>query len=179
MHLRARFDRGGLFLFERTPGFTPGSDHPGVVMAEKLDPKEIVKIEEVVISQMFEVAALVEKFKLDLFEKRCSVFAGARWFLTHIFRDGDLKTLDPLWEYRAAIGEAGFLFEEDIVEYLEEIYNRALKLHSDKETMQPLPVGDERKRLAHNISESLGWLTGQLPELKKRFSPYMKFETWT
>jgi hypothetical protein len=120
-----------------------------------------------------------EKFKLDLFEKRFSVFAGARRFLTHILKDGDLKTLDPVWEYRAAIGEASFLFEEDIVEYLEEIYRRALKLHSDRETMQPLPAGDDRKRLAHDISESLGWLTGQLPELKNRFAPYMKFKTWT
>jgi hypothetical protein len=37
-----------------------------------------------------------EKLKLDLFEKRFSVFAGVRRLLTHILRDGDLKDLSHL-----------------------------------------------------------------------------------
>ena len=119
-----------------------------------------------------------EKFKLDLFEKRFKVFSGARVFLTHIFRDGDLKTLDYAWEYRAAIGEASFLFGHEITDYLEEIYRRAIKLHSDKETMQPLSGGEERTQLTRQISENVRWLTDQLPELKEQFCPYMKFETW-
>jgi hypothetical protein len=104
-----------------------------------------------------------EKFKLDLFEKRFKVFSGARLFITHIFRDGDLKTLDHAWEYRAAIGEASFLFGNEITDYLEEIYRRAIKLYSDRETMQPLSVSEERPQLAEQISENLGWLTDQLP----------------
>jgi hypothetical protein len=120
-----------------------------------------------------------ERFKLDLFEKRFKVFSGARVFLTHIMREGKLKDLDPLWEYRAAIGEATFLFDEDITTYLEEIYKRAVDLHVAGHSMEPLPVGDERTRLATEMSESLQWLSQQLPELTKRFSPYMKFKTWT
>ncbi len=119
-----------------------------------------------------------EKFKLDLFEKRFTVFAGARTFLSHILRDGDLKTLDPLWEYRAAIGEASFLFGDEVTEYLEEIYKRGLKLHTDGETMRPLSVGDERSHLTGERSKTLKWLTEQLPELKVRFSPFLKFEMW-
>ncbi len=119
-----------------------------------------------------------EKFKLDLFEKRFAVFAGTRRFLTHILRDGDLQDYNYLWEYRAAIGEAEFLFETDITEYLEDIYKHALKLKADRDTLSSLPVGTERTQLNHEISENLRWLTDQLPELKKRFSPYMKFKTW-
>jgi hypothetical protein len=44
-------------------------------------------------------------------------------------------------------------------------------------TPSPLPVGTERTQLCHEIHENLGWLVDQLPELKKRFSPYMKFKT--
>jgi hypothetical protein len=119
-----------------------------------------------------------EKFKLDLFEKRFAVFAGARTFLTHILRDGDLKTLELLWEYRAAIGEASFLFDDKVTDYLEEIYEYGLKLHTDGETMRPLAVGNERNRLASERNKSLKWLTDQLPELKIRFAPFMKFQTW-
>jgi hypothetical protein len=120
-----------------------------------------------------------ERFKLDLFEKRFKVFSGARIFLTQIMREGNLKDLNPLWEYRAAIGEATFLFDEDITAYLEEIYEHAVSLHVAGHTMEPLPVGDERTRLAGEISENLLWLSKQLPELTNRFSLYMKFKTWT
>lgn len=119
-----------------------------------------------------------EKFKPDLFEKRFAVFAGARTFLSHFFRDGDLKNLEPLWEYRAAIGEASFLFDDEVTKYLEKIYTRGVKLHTDGETMHPLPVGEERARLAGERSETLKWLIEQLPELKVRFAPFMKFEIW-
>ena len=119
-----------------------------------------------------------ERFKLDLFEKRFAVFAGTRRFLTHILEDGNLKDYKYLWEYRAAIGEAEFLFEADITAYLEDIYRHALKLKTDHDTLSPLPVGTERTQLNHEIHGNLGWLLDQLPELKKRFSPYMKFKSW-
>jgi hypothetical protein len=79
--------------------------------------------------------------------------------------------LKPLWEYRAAIGEATFLFDDDITEYLEQIYQRAVGLHTNAEIMSPLPVGEERSKLTAKISEDLGWLLDQLPELKVRFAP--------
>jgi len=119
-----------------------------------------------------------EKFKLDLFEKRFSVFAGTRRLLSRILADGDIK-LENFFEFRAAVAEATFLFGTDITVYLDEIDKKALRLNSLREEMRPLPVGDERTRLAGEISDTLGWLTGQLPELRVRFAPYMKFRMWT
>jgi hypothetical protein len=40
--------------------------------------------------------------------------------------------------------------------------------------MEPLAVGDERTRFKTEMSESLQWLSKQLPELTKRFSPYIQ-----
>ena len=118
-----------------------------------------------------------EKFKLDLFEKRFQVFSGARCLLSKILVTANVD-LEALFEYRGAIAEASFLFGEDITEYLEEIYRRALRLHTLHQTMDPLPRGDERSRLASEISNELKWLNEQLPELKKRFAPYLKFAVW-
>jgi len=120
-----------------------------------------------------------ERFKLDLFEKRFAVFAGTRIFLTHILRDGNLETLEPLWENRAAISEASSLFDDQITEFLGEIDRKAIKLKKDHEKDESLPVSDERTLLSQEIHENLDWLTKQLQELKIRFAPYMKFETWT
>jgi hypothetical protein len=91
---------------------------------------------------------------------------------------GGLPDLKPLWEYRAAIGEATFLFDAEITEYLEEIYKRAVSLYTNDEIRKSLPGGPERSQRAADMSNDLGWLLDQLPELKIRFSPYMKFEIW-
>lgn len=117
------------------------------------------------------------KFKLDLFEKRFQVFAGTRKFLSMILQKANVD-LGALFDYRAAIGEASFLFGNHLTDYLAEIDRRALHLHTLHETMEPLPRGDERSRLANEISEELKWLIDQLPELKKRFGPYMRFGVW-
>jgi hypothetical protein len=125
--------------------------------------------------QQYQVAR--NKIKLDLFEKRFSVFVGTRKFLSLVLQKGDVA-LDDLFSYRASIAEADFLFEEELVKYLWQIDSRALGLHTTTETMRPLPVSDERSRLAQRWADEIGWLTGQLPELKKQFGPYMSFRKW-
>jgi hypothetical protein len=119
-----------------------------------------------------------EKFKLDLFEKRFAVFQGTRVFLSRILQDGAVKEMGYLWEYRASIGEASFLFGDELVNYLEEIYTRAVNMQSARDTFQPLPVGEERTRLVGDAAQELKWLVHQLPELKVRFAPYLKFKKW-
>ncbi len=118
-----------------------------------------------------------EKFKLDLFEKRFALFAGTRRFLTHILDDGN-ASLQHLFEFRASVAEATFLFDDDITDYLNAIDAKALQLWKLTETIRPLPAGQERTKAAGDISEAVEWLTNQLPELKIRFSPYLKFRRW-
>ena len=119
-----------------------------------------------------------EKFKLDLFEKRFAVFAGARVLLTCMVRDAQLADMKTVWEYRAAIADATFLFDDALTEYLEEIYKHGVALHFDGERLKSLPVGEERTRLVNLIEQNIAWSVEQLPELKRRFTPYMKFKTW-
>ena len=62
---------------------------------------------------------------------------------------------------------------------LKSIDETALRLRTVMETMKPLPVGEVRTKAAGEVAEAVQWLTGQLPELKVRFAPYLKFRTWT
>jgi hypothetical protein len=119
-----------------------------------------------------------EKFKLDLFEKRFTVFAAARRLLTHVLCHGNVSR-EHFFEYRTSVGEATFLFESAITDYLDSIDKKALQLWTLTEEMKPLPVGEERSRVAGEISQTVGWLINQLPQLKIRFGPYLKFGTWT
>jgi hypothetical protein len=116
-----------------------------------------------------------EKLKLALFEKRFSVFAGARKLLSQILTGANV-TLEQLFEYRASIAEASFLFGEELTDYLEKIYKKALDLRYLHEKMEPLPAGEERTKVAGEIRGTLEWLIEQLPRLKQEFSTYMKFK---
>ncbi len=118
-----------------------------------------------------------EKFKLDLFEKRFQVFAATRKLLTIVMQRANIE-IDDLFEFRANTGEAAFLFDTDITTYLSKIDKKVIRLHTLKEEMKSLPVGEKRSEKAEQISECLKWLGDQLPELKHQFGPYMKFKVW-
>ena len=119
-----------------------------------------------------------EKFKLDLFEKRFAVFIGARKFLTEVKATGNVKISPDLYSYRASIGEATFLFEQDMVDYLELINRKSVDCYGKEQGLEGVPVGEQRTRLVNEKSELLEWLIDQLPQLKVKFSPYLKFHTW-
>lgn len=74
--------------------------------------------------QQKEIAA--EKLKLEKFDRRFRVFDATRRFLAHILRTGNV---DPNAErdFWDAIGDACFLFDADIVTYLEDLRVRAIE----------------------------------------------------
>lgn len=125
--------------------------------------------------QQFSLAR--ERFKLDLFEKRFTVFAAARTLLSVVLRDADAP-LDRVFEYRAAVGHATFLFDSDITSYLDEIDRKAVRLHFTMQRMAERPVVADHHKVIEENHQLLTWLTDQLPELKGRFEPYLKFRTW-
>jgi len=118
-----------------------------------------------------------EKFKLDLFEKRFSVYKGTQVFLSYILKEAKFE-LEQLFQFRADTQDAVFLFDEDITDYLKEIDSKALELWSLQKTLEGVSRGEERTRLCQKETELLTWLTDQLPKLKEVFSPYLKFRTW-
>jgi len=118
-----------------------------------------------------------EKMKLDLFEKRFAVFAAVRRFLSAIAAEGKCS-MEQLSEYRRFVAEASFLFESDITTFIDEIDKHALQLWLIKEKDSATPLGEEKVRLADAWGREMTWLMNQLPELRPKFAPYMKFETW-
>jgi hypothetical protein len=116
-----------------------------------------------------------EKFKLDLFEKRFSIFKATRKFLSIVLRDAEIS-LEDIYEYRANTSEVDFFFKKDVIDYLKEIDNRALKLRTLNEKIKDLSKGNERSKKAEDIDECLNFLISKLPELKTVFNPYMKFK---
>jgi len=118
-----------------------------------------------------------EKFRLDLFEKRFSVFAATRKLLSIVLRETKAEYKD-LFEFRASVAEAAFLFDADITNYLDEIDKQFVRLHVTHERLKGNIGAEERNKIMDENDQVLQWLTDQLTELEKRFSPYLKFKVW-
>ena len=117
------------------------------------------------------------RFKLDLFEKRYSVYKATQRFLTLIFTNARIDTAE-LFEFRGDTQDAVFLFGEDVSDYLEKIGDKALDMLTITEELEGVPVSDKRSGLCNKKSQLLRELTSELPRLKKVFGRYMKFDKW-
>jgi hypothetical protein len=118
-----------------------------------------------------------ERFKLDLFDKRFSVYKGVQVFLTYILHK--LKVdLSQIVQFRVDTQDSVFLFGYDITEYLKKIDSKSCELLDLQEERKNLPVGEENSKKCKEQTELIKWFTDQLPELKKIFSPYLRFKTW-
>ena len=118
-----------------------------------------------------------ERFKLDLFEKRFSVYKGAQVFLSRILEKGKVD-LDQIFQFRADTQDATFLFDADITEYLKAIDSKSLELCRINEELEGVPKSQKRSDMCREKTDVIHWLTSQLPILKEKFAPYLKFKTW-
>lgn len=110
----------------------------------------------------------------DRYDRQLAVYREVVRVLTRIAQDGHVEKAELL-EYRSRTHEAGFLFDEGLAGYIEEIYRRALMLAGTNIALKKaaLPIGDERDAITVENSKQLIWLADQLPQLKLRFEKYL------
>ena len=118
-----------------------------------------------------------EKLKLDLFEKRFSVYKGVQIFLSQIMQEGKLN-LDSLWELQKATQEAEFLFETEIPKYIDSIRSKALEMRTIQSKYENMLAGDERSRLVDKEDTIFTELINERTALSQVFMPYLKFSKW-
>jgi hypothetical protein len=119
----------------------------------------------------------MEKFKLDLFDRRFVVFKGIQKFLSTVMRNPRISWDDPIVLLRET-QDAVFLFNQDIVDYIDSLYKKSLDMKELQMKYDPLPVGPERSALCKQESELVKELMHELPRLKDVFAPYLRFKVW-
>lgn len=125
--------------------------------------------------QQFRLAR--EKFKLDLFEKRFAVYKGTQKYLAEILRDGRLD-LEESIQFLRETQDATFLFDHNIVEYLDSLYRRGVDLMTLNNKLEGVPVGPERNELCEREGKLLKELTDEIVQIKDVFAPYLRFKLW-
>jgi hypothetical protein len=113
----------------------------------------------------------------DLYDRRFAVFQAARQFLADVMAHGYPSSNDQIRSYVVGTADAGFLLNQDIVEYLDEIRNRGSRLWAIEQALKPLPVGNERSALVQQQAALFSWMMEQLPTgLVAKFKPFLTLE---
>jgi hypothetical protein len=113
-----------------------------------------------------------EKFKLDLFEKRFAIYKEVESFLLKNMPNiTSEETLNFFYNTKDAV----FLFEDDIADYLNEIFKNALELEKIRIENPSAPFPQKYNELSKWFRDQLAAKPSPLIE---KFSPYLKFKTW-
>lgn len=109
----------------------------------------------------------------SLHSRRCEVYHDVIRVLTMLGKTGEVRKEDLL-DFRSRTQDAVFLFDAEIAAYIDEIYNRSVKLISTNELLQgtSVAVGEERDRVTVEHTKQLIWLADQLAMIRKKFSQY-------
>ncbi len=109
----------------------------------------------------------------SLHSRRCEVYNDVVRVLTMLGRRGEVRK-EELLDFRSRTQDAVFLFDGEISAYLDEIYNRSVKLISTNELLlgTSVAVGEERDRITVENTKQLIWLADQLAMIRKKFSLY-------
>ena len=116
-----------------------------------------------------------ERFKLDMFDRRYSVYKNTQTFLTKILLGQKIK-LQDIQELRDNIQDGVFLFGNDIHTFLKPIDEKAFRLWENERTLQDVQIGEERSKLASEQTDLSKWLKEQSPLLRDKFMPYLAFQ---
>ncbi len=117
-----------------------------------------------------------QKLVLDRYDRRLRVYEEVRKILSIILRDAG-ASYDDLLRFRTSVSEADFLFGPDITEYIDELYERGVKLQywngEYRDYTQPKPEGYDHKKIVDGKHSELTWLTAQFEPAKQKFKKYL------
>jgi hypothetical protein len=110
--------------------------------------------------------------------RRFVIYKAAKEFLVAIMSDPNTTKGDHLMTYLQGTQDAEFLFGKDIVDYLDSLWNRTLKMWDLQREYGPLQPGEKRKELYEKEGQIRKDLTNEIRSLPKVFGPYMRFKNW-
>lgn len=147
---------------------------------------QIAKISQALLTPLIAVVATYiawqqwrtnrQKLMLDRYDRRLRIYEQVQRILSLIVRDAK-ASYDDLLQFRISVSEADFLFGPEIANYIDEIYQRGVKLQywngEYRDSTQPKPEGYDDQRVVDGMHTELEWLSGQFEPTKRKFKQYL------
>lgn len=116
------------------------------------------------------------KLKLDLFDRRFSVYEASRDLLASIVTSGKAKD-EEVFKFLIATREAKWLLNAEVANYLEKDLNyKVSNLQTLQAELEGTPVGDERSKNVKKQAEIKKWLYEQYEVLNEKFTPFLALQ---
>lgn len=115
------------------------------------------------------------KLNLDIYEKRYKVYFEIKIFIEKCIIYGKI-TQDERVDFLIKTNEKYFLFDSDIIVYIDELYKKAVDIEYNEPNYKGLPVSnDELKKGLAKKSELHNWFINERNNLESKFTKYLDF----
>jgi hypothetical protein len=130
--------------------------------------------QEKIARQQAELADI--RLKHDVFDRRFEVYEATRNFLRPIVIN-DTITNDEIAQYLKGTEKAVFLFDQEMVDHLHELYERANRLRTIMYQLGDHALSDEKRaELLPQHDELVDWFRGQYQIVVQRLKPFMALD---
>jgi len=114
-----------------------------------------------------------KKLKMDLFEKRYSIYKATNDFIVSTIGRGQVDD-ENLLKFRLATKEAKWVLNSNIATYLDEqVWSEAIDLQTLRSELEGAPAGKIRTENVHKQREIKNKLLSQVEILDKKFTPFL------
>jgi len=116
------------------------------------------------------------KHNFDLYEKRFAVFEGARRLLIKVVQNGDVDA-EQVITFKIETVEAVFLFDQDIMKYLQGLLDKVLslkRLRAREKAADEYGEEEKRQKLVDLVADQHKELDSELAVIIDKFKPYLK-----
>jgi hypothetical protein len=104
--------------------------------------------------------------RLALFEKRMVVFNSTMTMIASVVQSAN-PTLAQSFQFMKDTRDHEFLFGPEVGEFINEVYSKAVKLHTFLAVNNPQNAAQQ--------AQVMEWFVGQMGEARKIFLPYLDF----
>jgi len=116
------------------------------------------------------------RLKLDLFDRRWTIYEATRTMLAEIFAQAR-SSRESQRAYLQGIREAEWLFDETVAHYLtKEFWKRIVELDAANSMIEPTTQGSERQGAINKKWEIMQWMTEQDPIVDAMFGRFLQMD---
>jgi hypothetical protein len=120
-----------------------------------------------------------QRLKHELYDRRVILYKEMKIYFAEITARGTSISYDRIMKMNYDIGEAIFLFDNNINKWVEEIYSKSMDICLlEKQIYNENGIGtlsprDDRKRIVDKQNKLLKWIRSQEKELEPLFRKYL------
>jgi len=118
---------------------------------------------------------------LDVYDRRILTYRTTMQFIRTVTKDLN-PSLNDIFQFSTDTDEAIFLFDDTIANYLAEIINRALRLHTLgwlRKRMENDPAPQNFLHVANEQATLFEWFSNQPQAVRARFIPFLRLSRST